>query len=202
MARANNYALQASRARQYFLGYDQQQLAEKCRLEQDERYLGTRLLGRPYRIDRKTGDLFRLENGTWQEANTHAEVMTLLDLICDSREDRHLCGRKKNMSDFGHQFHQELTEKNPTALQYQENPEGLKAACLALGGKPMPVGDVAYEIPLFEDLTIGLQFWLGDEEFAPRLRYLWDENALQYLKYETMYFAVDLLTERIRKLMK
>ena len=202
MEQRDNYRLQAEQAKQYFLTYDQQGLIRKCGLKQDEQWLYAALLGSTYRIHRKTGDLFCREGEVWRDANTHAEVMTLLDLICDSREDRQLSGRMKNMSAFGHQFHQELTEKNPTALRYQENPEGLRAACLALGGKPMAVGDVAYEIPLFEDLTIGLQFWLGDEEFAPRLRYLWDENALQYLKYETMYYAVDLLTRRLLERMK
>ena len=33
------------------------------------------------------------------------------------------------------------------------------------------------------------------------LRLLWDENALMYLKYETMYFAVGLLRQRFRELM-
>ena len=202
MEQRDNYRLQAEHAKQYFLTYDQDVLIRKCGLGQDGDWLYGNLLGSTYRISRKTGDLFRREGESWRDASTHAEVMTLLDLICDSREDRRLCGRMKNMSDFGHQFHQELTEKNPVALRYQENPEGLRAACLALGGRPMAVGDVAYEIPLFEDLTIGLQFWLGDEEFDPRLRYLWDENALQYLKYETMYFAVDLLTRRLLERMK
>ena len=198
----DNYRLQAEHAKQYFLSYDQQALVKKCSLRQDEQWLYAVMLGRTYRIHRKTGDLFCLEGQVWQDANTHAEVMTLLDLICDSREDRHPAGRLKNMSDFGHQFHQELTERNPAALRYQENPQGLRKACLALGGIPMEVGDIAYRIPLFEDLAIVLQFWLGDEEFAPSLRYLWDENALQYLKYETMYFAVDLLQRRLLEAMK
>ena len=38
-----------------------------------------------------------------------------------------------------------------------------------------------------------LQLWFGDEEFPPNLRILWDENALMYLRYETMYFAKGLL---------
>ena len=41
-----------------------------------------------------------------------------------------------------------------------------------------------------------LQLWFGDEEFPPNLRILWDENALLYLRYETMYFAVDALLRR------
>ena len=51
----------------------------------------------------------------------------------------------------------------------------------------------------FDGLRIGVLFWAGDEEFLPRLRYLWDENAKQYIRYETMYFAVNLLLRRLRE---
>ena len=37
--------------------------------------------------------------------------------------------------------------------------------------------------------------------FLPRLRYLWDENASQYIRYETMYFAIGLLKRRILEYM-
>ena len=47
-----------------------------------------------------------------------------------------------------------------------------------------------------------VQLWFGDEEFPASLRYLWDENALMYLKYETMYFARALLLRRIREKME
>lgn len=50
---------------------------------------------------------------------------------------------------------------------------------------------------MFEDLSVWMQFWQGDEEFPARLRWLWDENALMYLKYETMYYAVELLEDRL-----
>ena len=50
---------------------------------------------------------------------------------------------------------------------------------------------------LFDGLKIGILFWHGDEEFAPRLRWLWDANAGMYIRYETMYFAVGLLRKRL-----
>ena len=61
----------------------------------------------------------------------------------------------------------------------------------------MPGADIGYGIELFDGLRIGIQFWHGDEEFLPRVRYLWDENATQYLRYETMHFAIGLLRQRI-----
>lgn len=198
MEARNNYYLQTLQAKQRFLSYDQSALIKKLGLSADGSYLYVNFLCKPYRIDRTTGDLFRLEGQLWQPADSHSEVMTLLDLVCDSREDRFLSGRWKQMTSFGLLFHRELLEgSDPAAERLSRDLSALHRACRRLGGVPMPTGDVSYAIELFDGLSIWLQLWQGDEEFPPRVRYLWDENALMYLKYETMYFAVNLLLQRL-----
>lgn len=202
MARVNNYLIQAQQAKALFLRYDQQKLIEKLKLRSDEQYLYVNLLCKLYRINRTTGDLERQEEA-WVDANTFEEVLTLMDLVCDSRPDRYLSCRWKNMLSFGHMFHQNLLEeRNPFAEMIQENQEAFRRACTALGGKPLPNGDIAYAFEVFDGLPIAIQFWEGDEEFPPSVRYMWDENALMYLRYETMYYAVNLLKERIDKQMQ
>ena len=203
MPPADNYALQAKCAKARFLTYDQEKLILKFALPHDERYLYPTMLGQLHRLSRTTGDLERQTPQGWVDANSFREVMTLLDMLCDSREDRHLSGRWKNMLSFGRMFHQNLLEeKDPWAEKFQAEPEKFRKACLALGGVAIPQGDIAYAIELFEGLRIGVQLWFGDEEFPPNLRYLWDENALMYLKYETMYFARALLLRRLREEME
>lgn len=199
MKRTDNYAIQAAQAKQCFLNYDADRLAAKFGLKTDESCLYTTLLSRPYRVSRTTGDIQKQVDGVWVDGNTHAEVMTLLDLLCDSREDRCLSGRWKTMQSFGLMFHQNLLEEQPSpaAQRFHADPGLLRRGCLALGGEPVPGADISYRIELFDGLPILLQFWFGDDEFIPRLRYLWDENALQYIRYETMYFAVELLLGRI-----
>ena len=200
----DNYALQADHAKTSFLHYDQQALIRKCGLRFDDNYLYLTFFSAPYRLSRHTGDLSRFSGDSWVSADSHGEVMTVLDLLCDSDPMRHPAGSFQNMQTFGHQFHRDLNEnqKNPMADRFRQDPEGLRSALLALGGTPFQPGDVACRIPVFEDLELVVQFFLGDEEFAPRIRYLWDKNALQYLKYETMYFAVGVLMDRIHDLMK
>ena len=204
MARVNNYLIQAAQAKARFLTYDQQALTEKLRLKTDEQFLYVTMLSQPYRIHRKTGDMERFTGSRWADGNTYEEVMTLLDLLCDSRADRWLSLRWKNMRDFGMQFHQNLLEdaKDPWAEKFQNDPEGFRRACLSLGGTPLPSGDIAFAIELFDGLCIAVQLWLGDEEFPPNLRFLWDENANMYIRYETMYFAKALLLERIQERME
>lgn len=203
MERKDNYAIHAQQAKQRFLTYDQEALIRKLRLKQDDSYLYMTFLSCPYRIHRGTANVERFAGEVWQDGNSYEEVMTLLDLVCDSREDRFLSLRWKNMRDFGLMFHRSLLEdRDPWAQRFQDDPEGFRNACLALGGKALPNGDIAYAIELFDGLCIALQLWFGDEEFPPNLRILWDENALMYLKYETMYFARGLLLKRIREEME
>ena len=198
MPRTSNYTIQARMARERFLSYDQEALIRKLGIPREETWLSVTLLSTPCRIHRKTGEIKVFSGGEWQETEDYATVMTLLDLVCDSREDRFLTGRWKSMRDFGHQFHRQLLEEaDPWAERFQAQPDRFRKACQALGGRPLPQGDIAYAIELFDRLEIALQLWFGDEEFPPNLRLLWDENALMYLKYETMYFAKDLLLQHL-----
>ncbi len=199
MERTNNYLIQAGQARDRFLTYDQDALIRKFSLETDKDYLYVTMLHELYRIHRRAGDIQRLRGGNWLDANSFHEVLTLLDLLCDSREDRFLSGRWKNMTSFGLMFHQNLLEnaKDPWAEKFQEHPEAFRRACEALGGIPFPNGDIAYIIELFDHLPIAIQLWLGDDEFPANLRFLWDENAAMYIRYETMHYAKGLLLTRI-----
>lgn len=200
MERKNNYAIQASLAKQRFLTYNQQKMIEKCRLEADGNFLYLKMLGLPYRLNRKTGDLDRLEQGVWQDANTFEEVLTVLDLLCDSREDRFLTGRWKTLQALGLQFHQNLMEDSRDSLAelFDREPDRLRRACEAMEGEALPGADLSWAVELFDGLRIAVRFWHGDEEFAPRLRFLLDENAKMYLRYETMHYAVGILRDRLR----
>ena len=204
MARVDNYAVQASLARQRFLNYDQQALIRKLQLKYDEDHLYTTMLGEAYRIHRRTGDIQRQFRDNWVDANSFSETLTLLDLVCDSREDRYLRFRWKNMNDFGLMFHTNLLEqaKDPWADSFEQDPEGFRRACEALGGIPFEKGDIAYILEVFDGLPLVIQLWFGDEEFPAGLRFLWDENALMYIKYETMHYAKGLLLQRIREYMQ
>lgn len=199
MERINNYTIQADQAKRRFLTYDQGAIIRKFRLEADSAYLYPVMLGRIYRISRATGDVEKRVAGQWVDGNSFEEVMTLLDMLCDARSDRCLSGRWKNMQSFGLLFHRALLEdqRDPTAERFDREPEALRRGLARLGAVPFPGADIGGTVELFDGLRIAVQFWHADEEFAPRLRYLWDENAPQYIRYETMYYAVSLLKDRL-----
>lgn len=204
MQRVNNYLIQAQKARALFLTYNQQKLIDKLHLPNDETYLYPVFLGKQYRIHRTNGDISRLEKNVWIDGNTFEESLTLLDLLCDSKENRFLSGKLKNQLAFGHQFHQNLLEeeRNPLAEAIQEKTQLFCEVCQSLGGTRIDLADLAYSFEVFDGLPLAILFWEGDEEFAPRVRFYWDENANMYIRYETMYYAVNLLTSWIMAEMK
>lgn len=198
--RKDNYAIQAQNAIRLLLSYDLDAIVRKLRLSADRQYLYPVVLGQTYRLDRTAGTLERMKDGAWISGGWNA-MMTLADLLGYSREDRQLSGRFKSMQDFGLMFHTGLLEKerDPAAERFDRDPALFQRGCMALGGEPFPGGDMAYRMEVFDGLPIAVQFWHGDDEFAPRLRWLWDANALQYLHYETMYYAVNLLLELLEE---
>ena len=203
MTRTDNYLIQAQQAKDRFGNYDQAQLIAKLRLAHDETYLYPVMFSETYRIHRTTGNIDRKTEEGWVDANSFGEVMVLLDLVCDSRYDRFPTGKWKNMTSFGLMFHRNLTEEqvDPWAEKFQADPEGFRSACISLKGVPFPHGDIAYTLEVFDGLCLTLQLWFGDEEFPAGLRLLWDENALMYLKYETMHFAKGMLLKKIEERM-
>lgn len=198
----DNYKIQVAQAKQQFLTYDQQELIKRCSLNFDEQYLYIRLLSEKYRICRITGDMERLLNGQWVDGNSFGEVMTVLDWLCDSRADRYITGRWINIVNHGPYFHRNLQEgADPNAVLFDQNPAAFAKACEALGGQCVPEADISYTIELLDGLRILVQLWHGDEEFPPKLCFLWDENTTRYIRYETTWYALGLLLERLRQKM-
>lgn len=197
----NNYDIQVAQAKKHFLTYDQQELINRCCLKYDENYFYITFLGSPYRICRASGNMERKQADTWVSGDSFGEVMTILDWLCDSRAARYPTGRFINVVSQGHYFHSNLQEdgENPLAAFFDKNPKAFHYACRALGGQKHISADHSYTIELLDSLKILVQLWHGDEEFPPRLRFLWDENALRYIRYETTWYALGLIEKRLRQ---
>lgn len=191
---ANNYKIQLENAQKFFLTYNQEKLIRKFRLKADENYLYLTMFSAPYRLSRHTGKLERFKQ-TWEDANTFGEVMTILDILCDSKDDRWITSRWCSTQHFGKHIHTGLLEleEDPLATAFDKAPGSFRKACMALGGHPIAGGDEAYAVEVMDGLEIGIFFWYGDDEFPAQLRFYWDENALMYIKYETMHYTLGYL---------
>ena len=195
---ADNYKIQLQNAQKFFLTYDQEKLIQKFQLKADEHYLYLTMFSTPYRLSRHTGNLERFHEG-WEDANTFGEVMTLLDILCDSKDDRCLTGKWMSTQMFGKYFHSGLLEPafDKLADSFDKQPGSLEKACNALGGRPIQGGDEAWAVEVMDGLEIGIFFWHADEEFPAQIRFFWDENALMYIKYETMHYTIGYLRQRL-----
>ena len=106
--------------------------------------------------------------------------------------------RLKSVLDAG--SFRELNEKYPAAdpLRFPGYPEKLKKACLALGGIELPMGELSFQVPLFDFLPVMVQFWSSDDEFPAVFKLMWDENVLQFLRFETVCYAARFLVNRLQ----
>lgn len=194
LPKRDNYALQAEAARKLFLTYDQTGLPA----EMDEVYLYLRFCGSDYRICRADGHIFRRTGGQWLPADTHGEVLTIFDYLCDAKPGRASTGEFVSMASLGGHVHTGLASASgPLERAIDADPDRFRQVCEALGGKAGQGGDLCFDLDLFPDLPLRLRFWHSDEEFPPALDLLWDKNSLQFLRYETTWFAAGVLRRRI-----
>lgn len=195
----------ARSAQERFLTYDQTVLIAKSPVTFDEACLYLPVLDRTCRIHRRTGDLFWSSSEGWLPSTDYYDALTVFDYLCDARPDRRPTGELRSMASFGHQFHTGLLEDgeaSPLERAIDADPAAFARACSALGGIPFPSCDIGVTLPFFPDLNVTIQFWHSDDEFPARLRYLWDRSATDYLRYETMYYALMLLGSRLEYRMK
>lgn len=203
--RPDNYQIMARQAQQLFLTYDQSAIIEKSPVTYDENYLYLPVLDQVFRIDRKSGDLcWSVPNGSYVPSTAASDRLTIFDYLCDAKKDRCLSGSWLSMANFGQLFHAGLLEEsNPSELEkcIDLHPDRFHSACQKLHATPFPNCDIGYKLSFFPDMPLVLQFWHSDDEFPAQLRFFWDKNALSYLRYETMYYAVGILQNRLLALM-
>ena len=196
LPKRDNYAIQAEEARLRFLTYDQSAMP----VSMDGDFLFLRFCGSDYRICRSSGHLFRRVGEDWHPADSHGEVLTVYDYLCDAKPGRAPAREAVSMAFLGGHVHTNLASA-PGALELaiDRAPDAFRRACEALGGTVSPGGDICYDLDLFPDLPVQLRFWHADEDFPPSLDLLWDRNTLQFLRYETTWFAAGVLRRQLRE---
>ena len=201
----NNYATASVSARELFLSHDQEAMIRTFSLEADGTYFYLRFVGAPYRIHRATGTVESRRTGTWKEAAFN-DVMTIYDMLCNPNGRPGLTGRWISVQEMNRVKSGAKTLGSGLNAKwenfYRGKGEQLAAACRSLGGQPGQVGDVAYLLPIFDWMPVYFQFWDGDEEFLPQIRFLWDEATPNYLHFETTFYATDFILDCLRDIVE
>lgn len=200
----DNYDLQVDMGKRIFLEYDQEQIVRKFRLEADAQYIYLTYLNTPCRINRKTGGIEEYTSNVWQECRGYSTVMTIYDLLCYHKGENApaLLGQWCAVGTFvvtGVTNTETFTKKFVKC--FDGRLEELRKACEQMGGilQPSMAGaDLTCRFAVTPFLPVLLQFWEGDEEFAPKLLILWDRNADKFLHFETTFYLQGDLLERLR----
>lgn len=201
----SNYEIMRNQMRKEFIKYDQEKMIQKFKLNFDEDFLYLDFMCRNYRINRKNGIV------EWTKDCFHSvieadynESMTIYDVLCYSKDNCQLSGNfcpihmakgiVKTLYTSGNIFQK-------AAAGFQGHINQLKYACNVLGKTTKMVGDVAAILWVFPFLPVTFQYWEGDEEFSPSLKFMFDENILDYMHFETVQFMTAHMLSRIGEIM-
>jgi len=193
MARGSNYELARQQAMALYLSFDENEIAERLGLRRDDKGILVSFLGRPYRAESGTGILRRLWDGAEGGFN---ETLTVYDYLCESKPGCRPAGEYVTVGNLQAVVTSTIGGgMNAAATRwFAGDLTRARAACAAFGGRETAQGDLGWEFPVFEGgLNLRLSFWQADEDFPASLRLYWDKNVLDYIRFETTYYASGFL---------
>ena len=217
----SNYEIMQDRMRERFLSFDTEVMVKNYNLKQDEDYIYIMMFSRSYRIAKKDGIMewsadgwpavepATMEPATMEPATVESATMdeagTIYDLLCSGTPILPPSGEYVSVESLS-SLKSGTTSHNlgdglfaMAAKSFDKDIEGLRRACEELHGIPEGKGDVAYRIPFLDFMDMRLSFWASDDEFPAQVKFFWDPNILNYIHYETIYYACSALLDRLKK---
>ena len=197
----SNYDKVIEEWRLRFLKMDQEALIEKFQLESDEMAVYLTYFNYKMRIDRFTGVITYLEEP--QKIAGFNTCMDIYNLFHYSIDIPVASGILVPFRQVKRVYPFEAAYKRTVLKTLQETFSGhveeLRKACEKLGGKPLPQGDVGYQLSVYPFLDIAVYFWDADDEFEAQANMLFDSNITNFLHEENVVCvaadAVYYLTE-------
>lgn len=156
------------------------------------------------RKETAAGETVLVQERIWEPCVDFNAVMTIYDALCYPKERPALAGEwcpLANLQVAGSPNADIFNAKYAEA--FSGHTDRLRQACEALGGRPPQISagaDICWEFDVFPFFPLQLRFWEKDEEFPAKLQLLWDRNSLQFMHFETLYYLMGVLLEKLRKL--
>lgn len=129
------------------------------------------------------------------------DEMNIDTMLWYAKENAHLTGQwvafeaLRDARPFGPAFRR--GNLAPFAATFSGHAGLLADALKALGGTPLPTGDVGYELPVFPCIPMRVLFWEGDEEFPAQCNLLFDRSAPDFTHIESV---VSIASEALKHL--
>lgn len=209
--KVSNYEIQSDVAREAFLKFDFEDIVKKLDLKQDDEYLYVKFINNEYRLGKKSSEIQRIEeNSTYIDAGFY-EIMSILDLLDNLRNlsKGELKASKnfvaptglKEVANAGNkQRNNWIFSKNAKA--FSGKIDKLERACEELGGIKIDKGDVGYIIDIFDYIKVMFIYYDEDSDFEPEIKVLWTDNILKFVHYETTYYMLEYLFEKMLKIIE
>lgn len=200
----SNYELTLEAMQERFSQMDQQAMVDALKLEHDERYIYLKMLTRDYRIERQTGKVqYSTDDFATVFDGGFNDSMTIFDILSHAVMHPSLSGEYR-VADQLPEIAMSPTPGPKLVANDGHDMAGqveqLAKACEKLEGVPQKMpGDIAYKLPLFDFFPVIVQFWDGDDEFNPVFKLMWDKYALNWIRYETTYYARYYLIDRLKE---
>jgi hypothetical protein len=84
------------------------------------------------------------------------------------------------------------------AKRFGQDAAGFIEAAEALGGRSAPdLGDAAVRLPVSPTLMLTLVLWLGDDEFKPAVKVLFDRNAADVMPLDGLWAAIFVVRRKM-----
>lgn len=196
----SNYDIARDDAARLFAQSDHTQTAGRFGLKEEDGWLLLEFFGMPYRVSLTTGEAQRLVDGQWEIAG-YNDAMTIYDLLGYSQSTCRASGQMVNTRS----LHMKMasTAPSPSELFARKGETlashltQLPAAFEALGGTLLAQADASAQFTAFGDLKMQVQVWEADEDFPATVELFWDANVLQYMHYETVWYANGFILDKI-----
>ena len=209
--KVSNYEIQSEKAKKELLKFDYEEIVEKLDLKHDDEYLYLKFIDGEYRLGKKTAEFERLEGeNTYKNAGFN-EVMSILDLFAYlSKLSKDQLKATKNfvaptglkgvVNTGNIQTHSWVFSKHAKA--FSGKTDKLEEACKKMGGTKINQGDVGYIIDIFDYIQVMFVYYEEDSDFEAEIKVLWTDNVLDFVHYETTYYMLGRLFERMAELIE
>ena len=85
------------------------------------------------------------------------------------------------------------------ANQFGNDLEAFKLAALRIGGDLLPLGDACFQFQALPRVPVAIIAWMGDEEFPPSYRILFDRSIAHHLPTDACAILGSMLTTKFEK---
>ena len=191
----NNYETWRSDWQKRFCSMDKKKLLAKLPfLSMDAHFLFVPYLKKTCKI--------RLSDGVIEPSDLSLyDYLNIFTLFWYAKEHASLTGEfcafryLKDASPFDAAF--EKNNLRAFAETFSGQKEKLESVLKSLGGRKLPVGDIAYQIDVFPCIPMQVIFWDADEEFPAQCNLLFDRSATDFIHVESI---VTIASETLRHL--